>query len=211
MAGAYVHWGYGPYRSRLLDAGVEILEVTADAPQTRRGKRYTSGAAYQARNHCPQHAFCLLDECRPAADLKEHGSLHGDREKCWQSVADGRVKRALGTRRPILVPDRANQRWSLDFLSDAFEDGHRFRVLCIVHDCTREALGTVVDSSLSGARMTRELDELVRRRGQPDMIVSDNGTEMTSHAVLRWCQDTDKSAASTPDDSQADLSQRALR
>lgn len=112
-------------------------------------------------------------------------------------------KRALGTRRPILVPARANQRWSLDprhghlnqwhvhsSMSDAFADGHRFRVLCIVDDCTREALATVVDRSLSGVRMTRELDALIHRRGQPDMIVSDNGTEMTSHAVLRWCQET---------------------
>lgn len=102
----------------------------------------------------------------------------------------GGRKRALGTRRPILVPDRANQRWSLDFVSDALSDGQRFRVLCIVDDCTREALVTVVDRSMSGRRMTRELDELIRRRGQPDLIVSDNGTEMTSHAVLRWCQDT---------------------
>lgn len=114
-------------------------------------------------------------------------------------------KRALGTRRPILVPDRANQRpsrqilpckiacrsmGSLDFVSDAFEDGQRFRVLCIVDDCTREALATVVDRSLSGVRLTLELDELIRRRGKPEMVVSDNGTEMTSHAVLRWCQDT---------------------
>ncbi len=102
----------------------------------------------------------------------------------------GGRKRALGTRRPILVPDRANQRWSLDFVSDALSDGQRFRVLCIVDDCTREALATVVDRSMSGRRMTRELDALIRRRGQPDLIVSDKGTEMTSHAVLRWCQDT---------------------
>ncbi len=102
----------------------------------------------------------------------------------------GGRKRALGTRRPILVPDRANQRWSLDFVSDALSDGQRFRVLCIVDDCTREALATVVDRSMSGRRMTRELDDLIRRRGEPDLIVSDNGTEMTSHAVLRWCQDT---------------------
>ncbi len=102
----------------------------------------------------------------------------------------GGRKRALGTRRPILVPDRANQRWSLDFVSDAFSDGLRFRVLCIVDDYTREALATVVDRSLSGARMPRELEQLIRQRGQPDMIVSDNGTEMTSHAVLKWSQDT---------------------
>lgn len=99
-------------------------------------------------------------------------------------------KRALGKRRPILVLDRANQRWSLDFISDAFEDGQRFRVLCTVDNCTRETQATVVDRSLSGARMTRELDDLIRRRGQPNVIVSDNGTEMTSHSVLRWCQDT---------------------
>ena len=98
-------------------------------------------------------------------------------------------KRALGTRRPILVPDRGNLRWSLDFVSDALNDGRRFRVLCIVDDFSREALATVVDRSLSGSRMTRELDEIIRRRGKPEMIVSDNGTEMTSHAVLKWCQD----------------------
>ena len=62
--------------------------------------------------------------------------------------------------------------------------------MCIVDDSTREALATVVDRSLSGVRLTRELDELIRRRGQPEMIVSDNGTEMTSNAVLKWCQDT---------------------
>ncbi len=94
-------------------------------------------------------------------------------------------KRALGTRWPILVPDRANQRWSLDFVSDAFEDGQRFRVLWRVDDCTREALATVVDRSLSGAPMTRELDDLIRMHGQLDIIVSDNGTEMISHAGLR--------------------------
>jgi putative transposase len=98
-------------------------------------------------------------------------------------------KRALGTRRPILVPDGTNCRWSLDFVSDAFSDGRRFRILCIVDDFSREALATVPDISLSGERMTRELDEVILRRGNPDMIVSDNGTEMTSHAVLKWCKD----------------------
>lgn len=73
-------------------------------------------------------------------------------------------------------------------MSDAFADGQRFRVLCIVDDCHREAFATVVDRSLSGARMNRELNDLIRRRGQPDMITFGNGTEMTSHAVLRWCQ-----------------------
>ena len=57
-------------------------------------------------------------------------------------------------------------------------------------DRTREARATVVDRSQFGARMTRELDDLTQRRGQPDITASDNGTEMTSHAVLRCRQYT---------------------
>lgn len=95
-------------------------------------------------------------------------------------------KRAVGTRRPILLPAGANHRWSLDFVSDALSDGRRFRTLCVVDDFTREALAVVVDTSLSGVRVARELDRLIERRGKPRMIVSDNGTELTSHAILRW-------------------------
>lgn len=95
-------------------------------------------------------------------------------------------KRATGTRRPMLLPSGANQRWSLDFVSDALTDGRRFRTLCVVDDFTREALAIVVDTSLSGVRVGRELDRIIARRGRPAMIVSDNGTELTSHAILRW-------------------------
>ena len=111
-------------------------------------------------------------------------------EEKLQVKRRGGRKRALGTRRPMLVPDKPNERWSLDFVSDAFTDGRRFRVLAIVDDFSRECLGLVADTSLSGLRVTRELSEIMRHRGRPKTIVSDNGTELTSMAVLRWCQDT---------------------
>ena len=111
-------------------------------------------------------------------------------EKLQVRRRDGR-KRALGTRRPMIVPERANERWSLDFLSDAFTDGRRCRVLTVVDDYTRECLALVADTSLSGLRIVRELDVIVARRGRPATIVSDNGTELTSMAVLKWCQETD--------------------
>ena len=95
-------------------------------------------------------------------------------------------KRATGTRRPMVLPSAPNQRWSLDFVSDALTDGRRFRTLCVVDDFTREALAIVVDTSLSGVRVGRELDRIIARRGRPAMIVSDNGTELTSHAIERW-------------------------
>jgi putative transposase len=81
-------------------------------------------------------------------------------------------------------------RWSLDFVSDQLTDGRRFRVLAIVDDCTRECLALVADTSLSGLRVVRELDHLIAQRGKPRMIVSDNGTEMTSNAVLTWSDET---------------------
>lgn len=112
------------------------------------------------------------------------------REEKLQVRRRGGRKRALGTRRPMIVPDRANARWSLDFVSDAFTDGRRFRVLTVVDDFTRECLALVADTSLSGARVGRELDAIIAARGKPDTIVSDNGTELTSIAILEWCEAT---------------------
>jgi len=102
----------------------------------------------------------------------------------------GGRKRAIGTRRPIAVPLAPNQRWSLDFIHDQLTDGRRFRILAIVDDCTRECLALVADTSISGRRVARELDDVIRRRGQPSMIVSDNGTELTSNAILSWADKT---------------------
>ena len=110
------------------------------------------------------------------------------REERLQVRRRGGRKRALGTRKPMVLPTSANERWSLDFVSDAFTDGRRFRVLAVVDDFTRECLDLIADTSLSGARVVRELDAMMARRGKPHTIVSDNGTELTSIAVLKWCQ-----------------------
>jgi putative transposase len=112
------------------------------------------------------------------------------REEGLQVRKRGGRKRALGTRRPMIVPEAANQRWSLDFVSDALTDGRRFRIFAVVDDHTRECLALVADTSLSGLRVTRELDLIIADRGTPQTIVSDNGTELTSMAVLKWVQET---------------------
>ncbi|EBA09126.1 transposase [Sagittula stellata E-37] len=112
------------------------------------------------------------------------------REEKLQVRRRGGRKRALGTRRPMLLPDAPNIRWSLDFVSDALTDGRRFRVLAVVDDYSRECLALVADTSLSGHRVARELDAVIARRGRPAMVVSDNDTELTSMAILSWCQRT---------------------
>jgi putative transposase len=101
----------------------------------------------------------------------------------------GGRKRALGTRAPMTMPQGRDQRWSLDFVCDVLADGRRFRVLVVVDDFTRECLALVVDTSISGRRVARELDAIVAARKKPVMVVSDNGTELTSHAILRWQQE----------------------
>jgi putative transposase len=98
----------------------------------------------------------------------------------------GGRKRAIGTRAPMAPAFAPNERWSLDFVADQLTDGRRFRVLAVVDDCTRECLALVSDTSLSGVRVARELDRLITERGKPQMVVSDNGTELTSNAILAW-------------------------
>ncbi len=65
-------------------------------------------------------------------------------------------------------------------------DGRRLRILTVIDNCTRKCLALVADTSLSGRRVARELDVIIGQRGRPDMIVSDNGTEYTSNAILGW-------------------------
>lgn len=86
---------------------------------------------------------------------------------------------------------RINARWSLDFVSDTFGTSRKFRILAVIDDCTRENLGLIADTSISGARVARELDAFVRLYGKPESIVSDNGTEFTSRAILKWAGDND--------------------
>ena len=101
----------------------------------------------------------------------------------------GGRKRALGTRSPMAIPQGPNQRWSLDFVSDSLSCGRRFRILNVIDDFSRECLAAVVDTSLSGIRVGRELDRIAEMRGYPCMVVSDNGTELTSNAILKWQED----------------------
>jgi putative transposase len=111
------------------------------------------------------------------------------REEGLQVRRRGGRKRTLGTRAPLALPQGPNQRWSLDFQSDALADGRRFRIFAVVDDFTRECLALIADTSLPSLRVVRELDAVVALRGRPAMCVSDNGTELTSRAILRWSQE----------------------
>jgi transposase InsO family protein/DNA-binding XRE family transcriptional regulator len=96
----------------------------------------------------------------------------------------GQAAEGLGTRAPMTLPQGANQRWSLDFVSDTLVDDRRFRVLVVVDDFTRECLALVSDTPLSGRRVARELDRLVELR----FLVQTGGPDdraVKGHLLLR--------------------------
>jgi putative transposase len=95
-------------------------------------------------------------------------------------------KRALGTRAPLQSARRPNEVWVLDFVADVLESGRRFRVFNVEDQFTRTGLATEVDTSLPSARIVRVLDRLLSEHDKPLLIVSDNGTELTSNAMLKW-------------------------
>lgn len=68
-------------------------------------------------------------------------------------------------------------------------DGRRFRALTVVDDCTQQCLALIADTSLCGARVARELATKFEVRGKAGTVVSDNGTEFTSNAILTFAGD----------------------
>jgi putative transposase len=102
----------------------------------------------------------------------------------------GGRKRALGSRKVVELITRTNQRWALDFVHDALASGRRLRLLTIIDVFTRECLSIVVDTSLNGSRVINTLNHLMQERGRPEGIMSDNGTEFTSNAILKWSSET---------------------
>ena len=96
-------------------------------------------------------------------------------------------RKAMGERKVEALIICSNQRWALDFVSDALSNGRRIRLLTIIDTYTRQCLKIVVDLSLSSKRVLRALEEAMEEFGFPEEIISDNGTEFTSNNVLQWC------------------------
>lgn len=84
---------------------------------------------------------------------------------------------------PMAVSTHQNERWSIDFVSDQLATGRRFRVLNIIDEFTRECVGQLADTSISGARMVRFMETLGRL---PKTIVCDNGPKYLGQTVVEW-------------------------
>jgi putative transposase len=159
-------------------------------PLTTRAGHGTSDAIARSRQRTA--ALRLSTPVHPAAPGRRTVRDQPHRPALSRRRPDGGKRRGrrrvAGTRAPILFEAAANAGWCLD-VHDQLACGRRFRILNIVDDVTRECLAAIPDTSISGRRVARERTVLIERRGKPGMIVSDNGTEFTSNAMLAWTQD----------------------
>jgi putative transposase len=89
---------------------------------------------------------------------------------------------------PIADLQKANQEWSMDFVTDGLLTGRTIRCLTVVDTFTRECVAIETDSCLSSVRVTRTLDWVITQRGAPGSVRCDNGPEFTSHHFVSWCQ-----------------------
>ncbi len=97
-----------------------------------------------------------------------------------------RRKGAAGARVVIPFPQRTNERWSTDFVTDNIVTGRRFRALAIVDDYSRECPAIEVDTSMGGRRVVSVLDKLAKIRGLPEVITIDNGPEFAGRVLDEW-------------------------
>ena len=99
-----------------------------------------------------------------------------------------RKRLARGTGIPAALPQRSNQRWSMDFVSDCTAGGRTIRALTLLDDYTRECLAIEVDTSLGGVRVRRVLESVLGQRGKPEAIVVD-GPEFRGRALAGWSEE----------------------
>lgn len=99
-------------------------------------------------------------------------------------------KRRLPSRvkEPLIVPTLLNDTWSIDFMSDALENGRRFRVLNVIDDCNREALLNEASYSIPAERLVDALKRLFSYRTKPKKIRVDNGPEFISKVFSGFCK-----------------------
>ena len=101
-----------------------------------------------------------------------------------------RAKRRLPNRNPLplTVPSSVNDCWSMDFMSDVLQHGHRFRTFNVMDDYNREVLGIDINSGITADRLTRYLDQIAAWRGYPQRVRVDNGPEFISAQFVGWAQ-----------------------
>ena len=84
------------------------------------------------------------------------------------------------------VPTDIGQVWAYDFVHDACAYGQKLKCLTVIDAFTRECLAIEVDGSIRSTKVTEVLSKLICIHGAPNMLRSDNGSELVSGAIQAW-------------------------
>jgi len=177
--------------------GISQRRACRAIPISRKAVRYVNrrperDAALIARlkalgEQYPRYGYLLLHAMLRAEGLvKNRKRTYRVYTQMGLQVRTKRRKKLIRSRTALSVPSRVNERWSIDFIHDQLADGRRIRVLNIVDDVLRESVGQFADTSISGVRLVRYLNELALTRPLPTSIVLNNGPELTSKAMFFW-------------------------
>ena len=85
-----------------------------------------------------------------------------------------------------LRPLRRNHVGTYDFVQAWSSEGRPIRMLTVLDEYTRECLAINVERRLTAEDVLAQLTDLFVRRGVPEHLRSDNGSEFTAEAVRIW-------------------------
>ncbi len=88
-------------------------------------------------------------------------------------------------------PIMPNETWSIDFMSDALEDGRKIRTFNVIDDYNRQCLSIKAGISMPSTRVTRILDQIIEIYGKPRSIRCDNGPEFTAQHLEQWAKENE--------------------
>lgn len=156
--------------------------------------RVLTNRLHEARSEHPRTGYC-----RAAALLRQDGpDVNAKRvHRLWKQAGfevpqrqRKRRRRGSGNNGSMrLRAIRPNHVWTYDFLFDQTEDGRMLRFMPVVDEYTRECLALEVGRGLTAADAVRTLEQLIRERGEPRHMRSDNGPEFVAKAVRTYLEE----------------------
>jgi putative transposase len=170
----------------------KLLEVTRGSyryeavPDRNRDLRAVLIAlAHEKKSYGYRRLWAILTRRGWKVNLKRVHRLYQE-----EKLMARRLKRKRITGMAPLAPylSGPDQEWAIDFVADAMQTGRGIRILTIVDSFTRECPALLVDTSLSGQQVTRQLERVMEQRGRPRALRCDNGPEFTSRHFIGWCE-----------------------
>ncbi len=161
----------------LVAPDTEELQLRQELRQI---SRQRPRAGYRMAARCLRRSGWRINDKRVQRLWREEGLKVGRKPRKRTRLGS----REQGSQR--LRAERPDQVWSYDFVQDRTRDGRRLKLLCVVDEYTRECLAIHVARQIRSKEVIEVVDRLIRKRGAPEHLRSDNGPEFVARALQGW-------------------------